>query len=286
MPDLTLAAALLAGLLSFLSPCVLPVVPAYLGQLGAVSVGGSASNVGGSASNGGDSAGSAPFAAAMAPSRSAVVAGDIAAARVVGSRVAASRWLVMRHAIAFVVGFGGVFTILGVSATYAGGVLAPDLPLLRQAGGIVLIVLGLHLAGLLPIGFLARTWRPLQSAGPTPLDGARRSPFGALGLGAIFALGWTPCIGPTLGAILGLAALGPSAQAGLLFVAYSTGLGIPFILLALAFDQSAGLVRTLRRHARAIELAGGGLVALIGLSLVFDWLGWFSAQFSYLTLRI
>ncbi len=274
MPDLTLAAALLAGLLSFLSPCVLPVVPAYLGQLGAVSVGGNAGSVGGSA-------GSAPLAVATAPSRNGIVSGEIAA-----GRCAAPRWLVLGHAIAFVVGFGGVFTILGVSATYAGGVLAPDLPLLRQAGGIVLIVFGLHLAGLLPIGFLARTWRPLQSAGPAPLDGARRSPFGALGLGAIFALGWTPCIGPTLGAILGLAALGPSAQAGLLFVAYSAGLGIPFIALALALEQSSGLVRVLRRHARAMELAGGGLVALIGLSLIFDWLGWFSAQFSTLTPRI
>ncbi len=281
MPDLTLAAALLAGLLSFLSPCVLPVVPAYLGQLGAVSVGGNAGTVGGNAGSVGGSAGSAPLAAATAPSHNGIVSGEIAA-----GRFAAPRWLVLGHAIAFVVGFGGVFTILGVSATYAGGVLAPDLPLLRQAGGIVLVVLGLHLAGLLPIGFLARTWRPLQSAGPAPLDGARRSPFGALGLGAIFALGWTPCIGPTLGAILGLAALGPSAQAGLLFVAYSAGLGIPFIALALALEQSSGLVRALRRHARAIELAGGGLVALIGLSLIFDWLGWFSAQFSYLTPRI
>ncbi len=275
MPDLTLAAALLAGLLSFLSPCVLPVVPAYLGQLGAIAAGtGPAAAPGliGTPALAGIPlrASGAGSAVGVGPARQAI----------------ATRWAVMAHAVAFVAGFGGVFTVLGVTATYAGGVLAPNLPVLRQAGGIVLIVLGLNLAGALPIGALARTWRPLEPAGPVPLDGARRSPLGAFGLGAIFALGWTPCIGPTLGAILGLAALGPSVQAGLLFAAYSLGLGLPFIALALAIDRAPGLVGALRRHARAMELAGGGLVMLVGLSLLFDWLGWFSASFSYLTPRV
>ena len=272
MPDLTLAAALLAGLLSFLSPCVLPVVPAYLGQIGAIAAGSGGEEVtvmrGGSLAVVGGGDGTA-FAGRLR---------EAGAGRV--------RWLVLAHAAAFVLGFGGVFTILGVMATYAGGILAPNLPTLRQVGGIVLIVLGLNLAGLIPIGLLARTWRPLDRSGPAPLDGTRRTPLGAFGLGAIFAIGWTPCIGPTLGAILGLAALGPSVQAGLLFAAYSAGLGIPFVLFALAIDRVPGLVRALRRHARAMELAGGSLVVLVGLSLVFDWLGWFAARFSYLTPRV
>ncbi len=267
MPELTLAAAIVAGLLSFLSPCVLPVVPAYLGQLGAVSV----------------SAGSVVLAGGPAGGAGSTVSSPPA---VTWTRGAGPRWLVLAHAVGFVVGFGAVFTVLGVTATYAGGILAPNLPLLRQAGGVVLIFLGLNLAGLLPVGLLARTWRPLELSGPAPLGGTRHTPMGAFGLGAIFALGWTPCIGPTLGAILGLAALGPSLQAGLLFAAYSAGLGIPFIVLALAFDRVPGFVAALRSHARAIELTGGALVMLVGLSLVFDWLGWFSARFSYLTPRV
>ncbi|MDA8203715.1 MAG: cytochrome c biogenesis protein CcdA [Chloroflexi bacterium] len=281
MPELSLAAALLAGLLSFLSPCVLPVVPAYLGALGAASAGAVAIGNRGQASDG------------IAPGGAIAVAGRPAGGGSLAV-LAGARWTALTHAVAFVIGFGGVFTLLGVTATYAGGVLASGLPLLRQAGGVVLVILGLNLAGVLPIGILAQTWRPLQPAGPAPLRPVGARPLGrpspapfpmldAFGLGAIFGLGWTPCIGPTLGAILGLAAIGPSLQVGLLFVAYSIGLGIPFVLLAVAFERVPGIVRALRVHARAFELAGGGLVVVIGLSLIFDWLSWFSARFSYLT---
>jgi cytochrome c-type biogenesis protein len=117
--DLTIAVALGAGLLSFLSPCVLPLVPAYLGQLSAVAVVGRADGT-------------------------------------------VSRWLAVRHAIAYVVGFGAVFTLLGVTATYLAGPLVDYLPLLRQVGGILLIVLGLNLAGVLRLPALDRTspWLP------------------------------------------------------------------------------------------------------------------------------
>ena len=118
--ELTIAVALGAGLLSFLSPCVLPLVPAYLGQLTAVAVVGRAS-------------------------------GEM------------SRWLAVRHALAYVAGFGTVFTLLGVTATYLAGPLVDVLPLLRQVGGIVLILLGLNLAGVLKIPALERSWRPLDA---------------------------------------------------------------------------------------------------------------------------
>src|SRR5262245_59147619 len=118
--DLTVAVALGAGLLSFLSPCVLPLVPAYVGQLSAVAVVGRAD-------------GRAP------------------------------RWLAVSHALAYVVGFGAVFTILGITATYAAGPLFDYLPFLRQAAGVLLIVLGLNLAGVLRIPALDRTWRPLEA---------------------------------------------------------------------------------------------------------------------------
>ena len=256
--DLTIAVALGAGLLSFLSPCVLPLVPAYLGQLSAVAVVGRAEGV-------------------------------------------ASRWLAMRHAIAFVAGFGAVFTLLGVTATYLAGPLVDYLPLLRQLGGILLIVLGLNLAGVLRIPALDRTWRPLEAGAAgsvaaatgtvalaTPgaatearfadrlggrIVGTRGGWLASFGLGAIFAIGWTPCIGVILGGILTLAATGASAlQGAVLLVAYTLGLGIPFLVIAAAYDRAPGLLAPLLRRGQLVSLIGGLLVVAIGVAMLFDWL--------------
>jgi len=273
LPDLTLGAALLAGLVSFLSPCVLPVVPAYLGQLGAFAV----TNA------------SATPTAAEPPGRSgmlAVAGGPAIAAVVPSPSLAARRWAVLPHALAFVLGFTAVFTTLGITASYALGGLGPQLPLLRQIGGVILVILGLNMAGVLSLSALARSWRPLDAFEARRGPVASRTPLGAFGLGSVFALGWTPCIGPTLGAIFGLALAGPTAQAGSLFVAYSIGLGLPFLGLALALDRAPGLIRPLLRHTRTVEIIGGVLVALIGLAIVFDWLGFFYRSFGTLFFAI
>jgi cytochrome c-type biogenesis protein len=261
--DLTVAVALGAGLLSFLSPCVLPLVPAYIGQLSAVAVVGR-------------------------------------------SEGRPSRWLAIRHAIAYVAGFGGVFTILGITATYAAGPLFDWLPLLRQVGGVLLVVLGLNLAGFLRIPALDRTWRPLESGAAasvasatgtmslaSPGAGVDGAPSGSglgdrlggrlvgtrggwiasFGLGAIFAVGWTPCVGVILGGILTLAAdSGSAAQGAILLVAYTLGLGIPFLLIAAAYDRAPRLLAPLLRHGRAVSIVGGLLVVLIGVAMLFDWL--------------
>src|SRR5512135_1495792 len=262
--DLTIAVAVGAGLLSFLSPCVLPLVPAYVGQLTAVAVVG----------------------------RSEADA---------GARV--SRWLAVRHALAYVAGFGLVFTLLGVTATYLAGPLVDYLPLLRQVGGALLILLGLNLAGVLRIPALDRTWRPLEAgaasslatatgtvalgaagaggvvgSGPSLGDrlggrivGARGGWLASLGLGAIFAIGWTPCIGVILGGILTLAATsGSTLEGGVLLVAYTAGLGIPFIVIAAVYDRAPGLVRPLVRHGQLVSAVGGLLVVAIGAAMVFD----------------
>ena len=255
--DLTIAIALGAGLLSFLSPCVLPLVPAYIGQLTAVAVvGRSSADVG--------------------------------------------RGLLLRHALAYVAGFGAVFTLLGLTATYVAGPLVDVLPLLRQIGGVVLILLGLNLAGVLRIPAFERSWRPLDlgaagalatttgtgalagggSGGPGlgerlggRIVGAKGGWLASFGLGAIFAIGWTPCIGVILGGILTIAATSGSAgQGGLLLVAYTAGLGIPFVAIAAAYERAPGLIRPLLRHGRAISIIGGLLVALIGVAMVMDWL--------------
>jgi cytochrome c-type biogenesis protein len=251
--DLTLAAAIFAGFVSFISPCVLPVVPAYLGQLGVVTAAG---------------AGMVVTPTAGPPVQLAP----------------RSRWIAVAHALAFVLGFGVVFTVMGAFVYVAAGPLRDNLTLLRQIGGIILIVLGLNLMGVLRIPILQRTFRPADPEfGRQPLGGAAaRSPIGAFALGSIFALGWTPCIGPTLGAILTLAAVSATPQVVLLLIGYSLGLGIPFLLIAFALDSSQRFTRPLLKYGRQIEIIGGALVVLIGLAILFDWLGFFARTFQFL----
>jgi cytochrome c-type biogenesis protein len=268
--NLTILVALAAGLLSFLSPCVLPLVPAYLGQLTAVAVAGRAP-------------GETP-----------------------------SRWIALRHAFAYVLGFGAVFTLLGVTATFAAAGLSQYLPTLRVIGGVVLVVLGLNLAGIITIPRLAQSWRPLDagaassvasatgtmslaSAGaggagaPTFSDrvggrlvSSRGGWLASFGLGAIFAVGWTPCIGIILGGILGLASQSSTvAQGGILLVAYTLGLGIPFLLIAVLFDRAPAILRPLIRHGRAVSVIGGLLVVAIGLAMIFDWLRLLPQYFNF-----
>jgi cytochrome c-type biogenesis protein len=265
--DLTILIALAAGVISFLSPCVLPLVPAYVGQLSAIAVASAAE-------------GSAP-----------------------------SRWSAMRHAVAYVAGFGAIFTLLGVTATFAAGPLVDYLPALRIVGGLVLIVLGLNLAGIFRIPALERTWRPLDTGAAGSLAAATNTTgFGrpgratigdrlggrivnsrggwlaSFGLGAIFAIGWTPCIGIILGGILTLAATSTTALQGtLLLVAYTLGLGLPFLLIAAVYDRAPRLLAPLIRHGRVVALIGGLLVAFIGLAMVFDWLSLFPRYFNFNT---
>jgi len=265
--DLTILVALAAGVISFLSPCVLPLVPAYVGQLSAIAVASAAE-------------GASP-----------------------------SRWSAMRHALAFVFGFGAVFTLLGVTATFAAGPLVDYLPALRIVGGLVLIVLGLNLAGILRIPALERNWRPLDAGAAGSLatatnsigfgGGASRSVgdrlggrmvsarggwVASFGLGSIFAIGWTPCIGIILGGILTLAATSTTALQGtLLLVAYTIGLGLPFLLIAAVYDRAPRLLAPLVRHGRVVALIGGLLVAFIGVAMVFDWLSLFPRYFNFNT---
>ncbi len=270
--NLTLALAVAAGLISFLSPCVLPLVPAYLGQLTAVAVAG----------------------------------GDPAARP--------SRWLAVRHAAAYVIGFGLIFTLLGVTATFAGGPLFGSLEQLRQIGGVILVVMGLSLAGVLRIPVLDRAWRPLETgaasavasatgtialAPPASAAGAgasrgdrlgrrlvgdRTGLAASFGLGAIFAVGWTPCIGIILGGILTLAATsGSTLQGAFLLLGYSLGLGIPFLALGALYDRAPAILRPLVRHGRTVSLIGGLLVIAIGVAMITGWLGLLPRYFTFNT---
>jgi cytochrome c-type biogenesis protein len=266
--DLTILVAFAAGVISFLSPCVLPLVPAYLGQLTAIAVAANA-------------AGTPP-----------------------------SRWTAMRHAFAYVAGFGAVFTLLGITATFAAGPLVDYLPALRMIGGLILIVLGLNLAGLIHVPVLERTWRPLETGAATSLASATGSValgsgsaspsvgdrlggrvvssrggwLASFGLGAIFAIGWTPCIGIILGGILTMAASsGTVLQGTVLLVAYTLGLGLPFLLIAAVYDRAPRIMAPLVRHGRAVSLVGGLLVAFIGVAMLFDWLALLPRYFNFNT---
>jgi cytochrome c-type biogenesis protein len=248
--ELTLAAAIFAGVVSFISPCVLPVVPAYLGQMGVV----------------------------------AAASGGMVVSPIAGPPVQLeprSRWLVLGHGLAFVLGFAIVFTILGLTL-YAFRPLFEITPV-RIAGGVLVVVLGLNLMGVLRIGLLNRSWSP-QREFAKPIGGlAAGTPFSALALGGVFALAHTPCVGPTLGAILGLSLhIGAAPEVILLLLAYSLGIGIPFLVLAFGVERLRPLTRWLARHGRTIELIGGALVVIIGLAILFDWLAIFARAFNFL----
>ena len=216
---LAIPIAFVAGLISFASPCVLPLVPGYRSFLG----------------------------------------GAVGAAGASQADRRHARTLL--GAIAFVLGFTIVFVALGGFFGGLGQVLRDQQRLLSVVFGAVTVVLGLFFAGLLPGASLlnreARVhWLP------------RATVLGALVLGFLFGLGWTPCIGPTLGAILGLAATSSSAsvaRGALLSVAYCAGLGIPFLVAALLTDRVPAISAAIRRHGPVIMKVGGILLIVIGL---------------------
>lgn len=220
--QVTLFAAFVAGFLSFVSPCVLPLIPGYLSFVSGVSM--------------------------------EEMQGDKARG--------AARRQVLRASVAFVVGFSLVFIALGASASAVGDFLLSRLPLLGKIAGAVIIVFGLHTMGVFRLRMLEFETRVQTARKPAGL-------FGALLVGVAFAFGWTPCLGPILTAILAVAGSRESVAEGVrLLGAYSLGLGIPFLLTALALDRFFAATARVRRHYHAIEVASGALLIVIGV-LIF-----------------
>jgi cytochrome c-type biogenesis protein len=203
--------ALAAGAVSFASPCVLPLVPAFLSYVSGVAV------------------------ADLDRRRRAVVG----------------------TALAFVAGFTAVFVALGAAAGAAGSLLTDERRLLTIVGGVFLIVAGLTVADVVRLPGLR--WSPSPRAGV----------IGAFITGAVVCLGWTPCVGYVLGSILVLAGSGGDALAGALLLAlYSAGLGVPFLLAALAYDWAMARFGFLKRHYRTVRIVSGIVLAGCGLLLV------------------
>ena len=224
---LALPVALAAGLISFLSPCVLPLVPGYLGFIG-----------GAVAPRGG---------AASGPGRGRLLGGTLL----------------------FIAGFTLVFMTINVLGGTVGLFFVRYADVITRIMGVVVILLGLVFVGL--FGVAQRSVR-LQTRGNIGLIGA---PL----LGVALGIGWTPCIGPTLAAILSVSYnLGDPGRAALLGLAYSLGLGIPFVLLAVGFGWATRSVAFVRRHIRVVNLIGGALLVVLGLLMVTGvWGTWMSS---------
>jgi cytochrome c-type biogenesis protein len=219
--QISVGLALLAGLASFLSPCVFSLVPAYVGYLGGLSTGASGSENGKS-----------------------------------------NRWLTFSHGLAFVFGFSVVFVLFGVVAAYAGALLFDLRFWLAKIGGVVVIVFGLHMIGVFHLPFLAYDTRVQQA--PDPKWGYLSSAL----MGVFFSAGWSPCVGPVLGAILTLAINGGSVSLGAtLLSAYSIGLAIPFLIAALGIGWVTTILRKYGKTMRYVEIAMGVILVIIGVML-------------------
>ncbi|WP_336923813.1 cytochrome c biogenesis CcdA family protein [Aquipuribacter sp. SD81] len=252
---LALPVALLAGLVSFASPCVLPLVPGYLAYVSGMTGATTADRVAVAAPGGSGPPGAA---GPGTPSRSpTAVLADPA--------VVPTRRLVL-GACLFVAGFSAVFVALGAVVGVAAAVL-PRARLVEVVAGLVAVALGLVFAG---IGPLARTERRLHVRPAVGLAGA---PL----LGAAFGVGWVPCVGPTLAAVQALLLGGTEGGAGrgvLLAVAYCVGLGLPFVLVAAAYGRGLARLDLLRRHRVLLTRLGAGLLVTVGLLLVTGAWGW------------
>jgi cytochrome c-type biogenesis protein len=243
--NITLAVAFAAGLVSFASPCCLPLVPVYVGF---------------------------------------IVGSDADAAR-------PARSAAFRQSLAFVLGFTVVFVALWASIGLVGYALRDHVGLLRQLGGAILVVMGLHVAGLISLPVLGRQ----AGAGANMGRLVARRPDGtviqqaprvgrSLLFGVVFAAGWTPCIGPILSGIIGLASLRSDVGQGtVLLLAYALGLGIPFILVALGADRLRQRLGWFARHDAAVSVVTGSMLVVVGFLMMTNLLVRLSQFFPTIT---
>jgi cytochrome c-type biogenesis protein len=232
--SITFAIAFSAGLASFLSPCVLPLVPIYLAQL--------------------------------------VGPGVIQSTE---QRTLSMRLYTFLHALLFVLGFSITFIALGATASVIGHFLKSNQILLRQVGGIILIILGIHLAGLWRLPFLYREARFHYRI-------SRPGFPASFSMGVIFSIGWTPCVGVILSSILILAGASQTLPTGVALLAvYSLGLGVPFLAMGLAANMVSGWLKHLKPHLGKIEIATGVLLVVVGVAMFLGLINYLPQYFNF-----
>jgi len=225
MTEISIVVAAGAGVLSFLSPCVLPLVPSYISFVAGMSLQG-----------------------------------------LQEEKTARVRRAIFLNAVLFILGFSAVFIALGASFSLLGRALLGSIDLVRKAGGILIILFGLFIAGILKLPFLMRERRLQLQERPAGY-------LGAVLVGAAFGAGWIPCVGPILGSILTLAGTSETAGRGVVLLsAYSLGLGVPFLLSALALNGFNRFFQRFRPYMRVVEVGAGFLLVLIGILLFTGYL--------------
>jgi cytochrome c-type biogenesis protein len=223
MPQVNFALAFVAGILGFLSPCIVPLVPGYLSFVSGLSL------------------------TEMDPSERRRHLSTILGTTAV-----------------FVLGFASIFTALGASATVLGSFILTNRELLSRVGGVLIILLGLSVLGVIKIPGFYRERRFQVTRRPGGM-------LGAFPVGMAFGFAWTPCVGPVLAAILTVAATSQSTLGGAgLLLAYSLGLGVPFLITAILVTTAFDGFAWLRRHGRAVEMVSGGFLVVMGTALMFD----------------
>ena len=226
MEEISLLVAFGAGLLSFLSPCVLPLVPVYLASL--------------------------------------------AGPEIFDDKITRKRMPIFLHSLSFVLGFALVFTILGAGAGLIGFAISAHLAVIRQIAGSLLIVFGLFILASLKVPWLNYEKRLSSSLGTTT------SYLRSFLTGGIFSLAWTPCVGPILGGILTLALGSETAwQGAYLLATYSLGLGLPFLIMGIAFDFITPLLKRIYRYSSLIHIISGLLLIAVGILILTNKLVWF-----------
>lgn len=228
--------ALMAGLLSFVSPCVLPLIPAYLSFITGLSL-------------------------------SELTTGD---------QIRMVRRATTLNSICFITGFSAVFIALGISASLLGQFLLDYQEILTKVGGALIVLFGLFITGILPLRFLYQEKRLHLKSKPAGY-------LGSLLVGGTFALGWTPCVGPILSAILLQAsAVGKVSSGIVLLAAYSLGLGVPFFLSSLALNSFLCYLDRARRAIRIISIASGIFLILVGILVFTDYFRTLSSLVNHL----
>lgn len=223
--NVSLMIAFTAGILSFVSPCVLPLIPSYVTYISGVSL-------------------------------DTLSVGDNREAR----------WGTFFHSLAFVVGFSMIFIALGASATVLGQFMANNQTIMRKVGGVIVMALGIHFTGVINFGFLQQYKKMELAAKPVGYAGS-------VLVGMVFAAGWTPCIGPILASILLYASTSETIGKGIgLLSAYSLGLGIPFILSAIAINRFFGFFNGIKKYMRVISIISGIFLVIIGILIYMNYM--------------